>query len=88
MKTDSEIKAEANNLIELQRQRNYLLLLQDARNQGILMAQNKHAILTKEEFHALALNTMLPVDVLEDKYRAYRNAYVVTANSKPGGWDA
>lgn len=67
-------------------QSNYRQVLQDAAIQGELMAMNKHTIFTKEEFARLSLNTALPVDILEDKYRAYRNAYVLTANKH--GWEA
>lgn len=68
--------------------RNYLTTLNDGRELGIRMAKAKETIYTRETFAELALNTVLPKDILDDKYRAYRNAYVVTANSKPGGWDA
>lgn len=61
---------------------NYALVMTDGVMAGEEMARNKHAILTKEEFSTMALNLSLPKDILEDKYRAYRNAYVRTLDAE------
>lgn len=60
----------------------YIMVLQDAAEQGAIMATNKHAILTIEEFKRLSLNNNLSVDILNDKYRAYRNSYVATLHNE------